>query len=329
MANKLKVAVLMGGPSVEHEVSLKTGRNVLMNLDKRKYNALPVTISKDGTWEVEPADLKEKVDVAFIAMHGSYGEDGWVQYELDDVGLPYTGSDVHASALGMNKFFSLRLLRDMGFTVPPTLILHRVDWLRNQEAAAKLAKLFVESPWVVKPNRGGSSLDTIIVNDALDMEPTLAKLFQKYKDVIVQPYIKGKEYTCAVLDHGAEYSAYPLLPTEIVPKNSHFFDYNSKYKKDGAEEITPARAPDTWLRQMRATAAGVHHVLGLRGMSRTDFILGRAPGKKERKLYVLEVNTIPGLTKASLLPKAAEATGISFSELLDRIIRSALWGRYT
>lgn len=316
---KIKVAVLMGGPSVEHEVSLKTGRNVVANLDRRSYEVMPVVISKKGEWDISPEELRDQVDIAFIAMHGHYGEDGHVQSELEEVDMPYTGSDAHSSALGMNKFLSLRMLREAGFDVPQTLHFDRSEWLWDPGRVMRETGMLIGLPLVLKPNRGGSSLDTVFVSDELKLERVFSDLFEKHRDLIVQPLIEGREFACGVLDLGHRLSAYPLLPTEIVPQLGEFFDYDSKYKKGGAEEITPARLPDSWILHIRRKSREAHHVLNLRGVSRADYILGN-----DGNLYILEVNTIPGMTKVSLLPKAAEAMGISFCGLLDRIIDAAL-----
>ena len=147
----------------------------------------------------------------------------------------------------------------------------------------------------------------------------MAELFEKYRDLIIQPFIDGREVTCGVLDHGVSRSAYTLPVTEIKPKLSHFFDYESKYKVGGAEEITPAKMSEAWLKEIERVAKQAHVVLGCHGMSRVDMIIGR-----DGKVYVLEVNTIPGLTKTSLLPQEAKAKKISFSDLIGRIIESGL-----
>lgn len=319
MADKIKVAVLMGGPSAEHDISLKTGRNVLVNLDDKKYEGKPVVVSREGGWEIPPPKLKHLADVVFIAMHGDYGEDGTVQAELEFLGIPYTGSDSFSSAFGMNKFLSLQFLRDAGFDVPYTMLVHKINWLDDPYDTLAKINLYIERPWVIKPNRGGSSLDVVITDDINDLQKTMFHLFKKYPDLIIQPFVRGKEVTCGVLDWGLPGSAYALPPTEIVPRKGNFFDYKSKYEPEGALEITPARLPNTKLEEIKRIAKDIHIAMNLRGMSRTDMIVG-----EDGRTYILEVNTIPGLTETSLLPKAANAVGISFSELINRIIRSAL-----
>ncbi len=319
MAKKIKVAVLMGGPSEEHEVSLRSGRQVLKNVDKEKYEAKEVVIDRKGKWEMPPEDIKGKFDIAFVALHGPYGEDGMVQDELEAVGVPYTGSDVQTSALCMNKYLSMMFLQDAGLDVPQTIFLGRKDWEDNKEAVVQKVKLFIEPPYVIKPNRSGSSIDAVVSGSSEDIEPTLERLFGKHRDLIVQPFIYGREVTCGVLDHGVSRSAYALPVTEIIPKLSHFFDYKSKYEMGGAEEITPAEFSDAWLKKIEQVAKRAHTLLGCRGMSRVDMIAGR-----DGKVYVLEVNTIPGLTENSLLPQEAKEKKISFTDLVDRVIKAGL-----
>ncbi len=316
---RIKVAVLMGGPSSEHEVSLKTGQNVIKNLDSEKYEAEPIIIEKNGEWPVPINILKDKTDVAFIAMHGEYGEDGGVQSFLDSLPVFYTGSNALVSALGMNKFISSRHFEDYGLKTPNSILLSKWEWRMNPNLAIKKIFWNLEKPWVIKPNRGGSSVGVKIVNNTEDLVVGLQNGFMSAKDIIIQNFIKGREVTCAVLDHGFERSAYPLMPTEIVPLKNNFFDYVSKYDPKGSLEITPARFSEPWLQTIRRTAVHAHNVLGCRGMSSTDMILG-----DDGNLYVLEINTIPGLTEASLLPKSAAHQGISFPNLLHRIIQAAI-----
>jgi len=316
---KIRVAVLMGGPSAEHEVSLKSGENVLAALDKNKYEADTIFIDKAGNWEVEPRLLKNACDVAFIALHGKYGEDGTVQSILDEVGIPYTGSHALPSALAMNKYHTLRLLSDYGFTIPHSFLVSHREWNRNPFRVFDSARLYSGYPMVVKPNDNGSSVGVSIVNTKGELISALEKVFEMSRVALIQPFIEGREVTCGVLDYGWPKSAYPLLPTEIVPKVSNFFDYRAKYEPGGSAEITPARFKEPFIREIRRIATGVHRAIGASGFSRTDMIVD-----KFGRIYVLEVNTIPGLTKESLLPKAALASGISFANLLDRIISSAM-----
>lgn len=303
---------------MEHEESLKTARQVLENINTEKYEAEEIKIDEEGNWDMAPREMKEKFDIVFIALCGRYGEESMVQGDLDEFGVPYTGSDFQASALCMNKYLSLKILRNADLEIPQTLFLDWKDWEDNEEAVVQKAKLFIDPPYVIKPNRSGNSFDMVISSSSEDIQPTLKKLFEKYRDLIIQPFIDGREVTCGVLDHGVSRSAYALPPTEIIPKLNHFYDYESKYKVGSVDEIVPARFSDAWLKKIEQTAKQAHILLGCRGFSRVDMIVG------EDKVYVLEVNAMPGLAENSLLPREAKEKKISYPELIERIIGAGL-----
>ena len=307
----------MGGPSNEHAVSLNSGRMVMKNLNKDKYHTEDIVIERNGEWPFKPEFLRGKVDLAFIAMHGVYGEDGTIQDVLDSLKIPYTGSRALPSALAMNKFLTLEHLRRAGVNVPQTLLFSKSDWLKNSFSVLKSINTHIIYPLIVKPNRSGSSVGVQIVQTLKELPAVLARSLNSVRDLIIEPYIRGRELTCAVLDHGVSRTAYALPPTEIVPVSHEFFNYDAKYDPTGSLEITPARLPEPWLRELKRIAIKTHNAIGCRGISRTDMILG-----DDGKIYVLEINTIPGLTENSLLPKAARTVGVSFSELLDRIINA-------
>lgn len=309
----------MGGPSLEHDISIKTGENIINFLDKVKYKPRSIVIEKDGRWPLEPAKLKKQFDVAFIAMHGTYGEDGTIQGILEEVGLPYTGSTVLTSALAMNKYASLQLLKDDGLIVPPSFLVSKTKWQEMPAAVVYHLKNFFGYPLIIKPNDGGSSIATNIVENEYGLSGAFNEVFNVSRHALIQPYLSGREATCGVLDQGWAGSAYALPPTEIVSKVSRFFDYRAKYDPAGADEITPARFGEPVNKIIQRTAIRVHQILNCRHLSRTDFIVGN-----NGNIYILEVNTIPGLTAASLIPRAAQAIGISFSSLLDNIIKAAL-----
>ncbi len=314
-----KIAVLSGGPSPEHEVSLKSGKNIAVNLDPEKYEVEEFVISKKGEWPVEPAELKKLFQLAFIAMHGTYGEDGTVQGILDAVKMPYTGSGAMTSALGMNKWLSLRLFQDAGLLTPSTIHISKHAWLEDRDDLANKIKSYLGKPWVIKPNASGSSLGVKIVKDEKDLKQALEFAFKDFKEIIVQEFIPGRELTCGVVDSGFPSSTFVLPPTEIVPVGSAFFDYKAKYEPAAAMEITPARLPNSYLQAVKRTALKAHKILGCRSFSRSDFILN-----PKGKLYILETNTIPGMTENSLVPKAAQAMGMSFSKLLEIIVEGSL-----
>ena len=308
---KLRVGLLMGGPSAEHEVSLMSGKVVSGTLDPEKYEVVPVIISRDGTWSIDVEDLVDDIDIAFIALHGEYGEDGTVQEILRSAGIPFTGSDVLPSALAMNKILFLRLLGARGFSVPRFVAVHKHEKVIDSFDHFGL-------PVVVKPADRGSSVGVSIVREPAELYVALQNAFRFSRDAIIQEYIPGHEVTCSVLDDGLS-DAVPLPVTEIIPKNGGFFDYNAKYTPGATDEITPARLTDEGTELVQRTAVAVHRAVGASGMSRTDMIIG-----EDGDLYILEVNTIPGMTPTSLLPQAAKAHGLTLQDLFDRIIEGGL-----
>lgn len=309
----------MGGPSSEHEVSLKSAAQVAAYLNRDKYEVGQVLIDKRGRWPVSPQELSRHADVAFIAMHGEFGEDGTVQRILEDAGLCYTGSDSRASALGMNKFLSLRLFRDGLLKVPDSWLIHLKEWTRSPRTILEKIKTRLGFPLVVKPNSAGSSVGVAIIKEARDLEKSFNESFGSASEILLQPYIRGREVTGGVLDYGTPSSAFALMPTEIIPQAGDFFDFASKYERGGALEITPPDLPETFIRNIQRTALLAHRLVGARGFSRTDMIF--AP---DGQLFVLEINTIPGFTERSLVPQAARAGGLTFDSLLDGIILAAL-----
>lgn len=314
--NKKKVAILVGGPSLEHEVSLESGENILRNIPA-DYEARKVIIDKEGRWGVDLEELKREFGTFFIAMHGTFGEDGTIQRILEDAGVAYTGSKSLSSALGMNKFLSLKIFQAGGLNVPPTILFSRLLWLTQKEKVLQKIVLHFKSPWVLKPNMSGSSLGVKITRTKEELENALEFLFKEFKEILVEEFIEGVELSCGVLDLGYPDSAFPLLPTEIIPLERDFFDYKSKYDPSISLEITPARIALPFLKEARKVALLAHKLIGARHFSRTDMILGR-----DKKIYVLEINTIPGFTKNSLFPKQVETYGLPFSKVLDMILKS-------
>ena len=313
MKKRLKVAVLCGGPSSEYEVSLNSGRMVLNNLNKNKYNPALVRIGKDGKWQfgdrkgIDLGDALQKLktyEFVFIAMHGAFGEDGRIQALLEWVGIPYSGSNVLSSAMAMDKEISNVCYETIGLAVPQYFV------PRNFKTNLKI-------PVVVKPVDGGSSVGVSIVKSKTDLNNAMKKAFRESNRIMVQEFIRGRELTCGVLENKAG-KAFALPPTEIIPKASSFFDYKAKYKVGGSIEITPARLSSALTKEIQRMALEAHTVLGCGGMSRSDFIL------KGTKLYILETNTIPGMTQTSLLPQAAKAARIDFPSMLDLIINAGL-----
>jgi D-alanine-D-alanine ligase len=333
--SRLKVAVLAGGLSNEWQVSVKSGLEVKKHLPQDKYDVSIINIARDGRWlkidrkkavplrifhssgRIDGSDLL-KFDVAFNALHGTFGEDGNVQAILETIGLPYTGSGVLASALGMNKLKAAELIAYAGIPVPQTLVLKR-GVLKEFAAAERRVRKEIGYPAIVKPNESGSSVGVSIVREARELAPALQKALKEDDLVLVQEYIEGRELTCGVLGNSSDIRGKleALPPVEIIA-HSKFFDYEAKYNSKATEEICPAPLSPTQEKRIMHLALEAHKAIGADGLSRSDFILAK------NKFYFLEINTSPGLTAASLCPKEARAAGMEFSEFLDRIVELSL-----
>lgn len=302
---KIKVAVLMGGNSPEHDISLISGSEVTDNLNRSKYEVAEYIV---GRYENPNLDFFKRIDadVVFIAMHGHYGEDGTVQKFLDRAGLKYTGSSPEASALGMNKVRSRILIKKAKVTVPKYVV------VKKGGHANKIWKR-LKPPVFIKPNFQGSSVGASKVKSSSGLKSALKLAFKFSNQAIVEEFLEGIEITCAILGNKTP-KALPLV--EIVPKKE-FFDYEAKYDAKLTDEIVPARISKKLTKEAQATAIKAYKALGCRGFARVDMII------KNNNIYVLEVNTIPGLTPVSLFPKAANAAGISYSGLLDKLIAFA------
>jgi D-alanine-D-alanine ligase len=305
---KLNVALLSGGISSERDVSLKSGNQVYEALDKTKYHVTRYDPATDLGKLVTDAS---KIHVALIILHGPYGEDGTVQGLFDLLQIPYQGSGVLGSALAMDKWSSKRLYMEAGLSVPPFQVLTKG---RAYDAEAISRELGF--PVVVKPRFGGSSIGTTIVQTPDALPEALESAYQHGADVILETYLDGTEVTGGVLGN----DDFHLLPiVEIIPESDYaFFDYEAKYTAGATREICPARIDEELSRQAQSCAATAHKALCCRGYSRTDMII------RDDIIYVLETNTIPGMTPVSLFPLAAKTAGISFEELLDRLIELAL-----
>ncbi len=297
-----KVAVLYGGRSSEREVSLKTGAGCAEALRSR---GLDVTLV-DVDLEIAARLREARVDVAFVALHGRWGEDGAIQGLLESMAIPYTGSGVLASALGMDKVYSKLLFREHGLEV----VEYRV-FPRERAAGITVRDLPFGFPAVVKPSGEGSSVGVHIVRDEAALAAACADAAGYKGDVLVERYVKGMEAQVAVLEGKA------LGCIEVVPSRE-FYDYTAKYTVGTTQYFYPARVPEEAYRRLCAAGERAHEALGCSGVSRVDFILAG-----DGKPYILEVNTLPGMTATSLVPKIAAGNGISFGELCERLLDGA------
>ena len=316
---KIKVGVLRGGPSAEYEISLLTGENVLKHLPKDKYEVRDLLWTKDGVLHQDgfpkpPPKIFKSVDVVFNALHGEYGEDGRVQQELELHDVPYTGSGILASAVAMKKHLAKDIFEKSGLKTPRgTVVSKENDLEKKIQEIAKIVPPF----WVVKPNGRGSSVGTTIAKSSPELLAGLIKAFSYDRKALVEEYIEGREATCGVLENFRGEKHYALPVIEIVPPDGRFFDYEVKYS-GATREICPGRFDRETSQKLKTAAILAHQVLGCRHYSRSDFIV-----TPKRGIFALETNTLPGLTSQSLLPKAAEAVGLSFPRLLDHLVSLA------
>jgi D-alanine-D-alanine ligase len=305
---KLKLALISGGVSSEREVSIASGNQVYEALDSEKYDIIRYDPKTDLPRLVEDAP---KLDAALIILHGPFGEDGTIQGLLDLLEIPYQGSGVLGSAIGMNKLVSKQLYEKSGLFVPPFIVIQRDDVLDPHECTKRLGL-----PLVVKPVSSGSSVGISIVKSTDSLKDAVDKAFVEDSSVLIESYIDGIELTGGVIGNDKP-EALPII--EIIPDKSHeFFDYEAKYTAGITQEICPARIDDALTQKAQAAAITAHKALFCKGYSRTDMIL------KDQDIYILETNTIPGMTATSLLPLAAGTAGISFSSLLDRLIELSM-----
>jgi D-alanine-D-alanine ligase len=256
------------------------------------------------------------VDVAFLALHGPYGEDGTVQGLLELLGIPYTGSGVLASALAMDKLRARQILQANGIPAPAYIAVDGGRWPASRNEVASRVARELEYPCVVKPNAAGSSFGVGLVNDRSGLLEAIERALEYDDVVLVEEFLDGTELTCGILEDPATGVPHALPLIEIVPKRA-FFDYAAKYEGE-SEEICPARIPAPAAKRAQQIAVRVHTLLGCEGISRVDLFLVNG------NIVVLEANTIPGMTSGSLLPLAARTAGIEFPELVSRIIQSAL-----
>ena len=305
---KLNLAVIYGGTSPERDVSLISGKEAITALDTDRYTIFEYD-PKDGL-DALVRDAK-KIDVALILLHGSPGEDGSIQGLLDLLNIPYQGAGVLGSAMAMDKNLSKQLYSDAGIPTPASI---RVQKGKPFDAAATVKSLGL--PLFVKPACGGSSLGMFRVTEADALAEAVEKSLTFDRNVVIEAFVDGIELTCAVIGNETP-KALPVI--EIIPEGgSPYFDYEAKYTAGATTEICPARISDTLTAQVMDLAERAHQTLHLKGYSRTDMMLDGD------NLFVLETNTIPGMTRTSLLPRAAKTAGLSFSDLLDRLIELAL-----
>lgn len=304
-----KVLVLMGGTSEEREVSLKSGQAVVKALQEKGYQVESLDLNPGVLGDIE----KIKPDVVFIALHGKNGEDGTVQGYLDLLGIPYTGSGVAASAIGMDKILTKKILCYEGLPTAEFEVIRKRDFNRDSFSENSLIARF-GLPIVVKPPTQGSSVGTTIVRDKNDLIAAIEKALVFGDEVLLERFIAGTELTVAIIGNDEPV----VLPVIEITAENEYYDYESKYTPGMSSHIIPARIADDSRELIEGLAKKAYQALKCRGFSRIDFILDQ-----NGKPYILENNTIPGMTATSLIPDAARAAGINFPELLEKIIEMA------
>ena len=317
-----RVAVLRGGPSEEYEVSMQTGASVLAALDNDEFEPRDVVVTKAGEWlsgghAWYPERLLPHIDVAFIALHGAFGEDGKIQRILDRYGTRYTGSKAYPSSIAFHKVLTKDVMREHGVRMAPHMIVSD-DSRSNLHGVSSAISSMFGPQYVIKPVASGSSIGTVIVENVSMLPQALDLALGVYDQVLVEKRIIGKEATCGVLNRFRTADTYVLPPIEIVPpQGSDFFDTKVKY--DGTtKEICPGRFKREEKEEIERVARLAHEVLGLSQYSRSDFIVS------DDGVYFLEVNNLPGLTGQSLLPKALAAVGSSYDAFVRHLVRDAL-----
>lgn len=314
------VGVLRGGPSREHEVSLETGAAIIKNLPEELFSVRDIYIDKTGGWHergrpILPERLLRQLDVVFNGLHGEYGEDGEVQKLFERFGVPYVGSDSFGSHLAMHKVMAKARAEEAGLLTPK---FHYVERREDADTAARDIIRQFQQPVVVKPVGWGSSVGVSIVGGHGPVLSAIEQLFEEGANgVLVEEYIRGKEASVGVVEGLRGEELYVLPVVEIIPAGDDFFSYEAKYS-GATRELCPGRFSRVETENLQHAAKVMHRALGLRHYSRSDFMV------TPKGIYYLETNTLPGLTKESLLPKSLAAVGVSFKDFISHVINRAL-----
>ncbi|MBI4924376.1 MAG: D-alanine--D-alanine ligase [Bdellovibrio sp.] len=358
MKNKIKVAILYGGRSGEHEISLQSAASVIRNLDQTRFEVIPVSIDKQGKWCYQDYSLltsstkalpvfknapeifipqrpleseknlltvngqkETRIDIVFPVLHGPLGEDGTVQGFLELAEIPYVGAGVLASALGMDKEKAKILAKDADIPIVPYVTLRQALWEKEKISCIKKIKKDLQYPVFVKPANMGSSVGVHRVRDEKNLEPALIDAFRYDKKILVEKAVSAREIEVSILEN-TDPNQLPLasVPGEVI-SHHEFYSYEAKYMDEkGAELIIPAHLTAQQIKRAQEIASGVFIALDCEGMGRVDLFLEKESGS----FYFSEINTIPGFTTISMYPKLWEASGISYKELLTRLIELAL-----
>ena len=339
---RMRVLVLMGGPSTEHDVSVVSGTGVVRAMNPDRYNIHPVLIDKDGTWhwssrELSPyqkdnfsvnyfrglegtaANCKKSpalselpdADIAFLALHGKWGEDGHIQALLENWGIPYTGCGLLASALAMDRVKSKEIYKANGIPTPPYRVIWKHDFMGDTLVSVSDELGF---PLVIKDPLGGSSIGIGIAKDLDEAGKIAQDLFKDSNRLLCEKFIAGEEASCGYIE-----GEKPLPPTEMRMTTREYFDYEAKYNGE-CKEVTPAEFEPDLTARIQELVKNAHYAIGGSGYSRTDVRI-----TKDKQLFAIETNTLPGMTPTSILPAEAASVGITYSQLIDLIIDKSLY----
>lgn len=313
-----KVTILYGGPSNEHDVSIASAKNILKNINQNKYSVFEIYINKKGIFYFKEnnkiisrfleKDLitflkKENIEKVFPLLHGKYGEDGKLQKILERKKINFVGSSSRASSLCMDKDKTNKILSKNDIFIPKSKIIYKDKFKHN-----------LKYPIIVKPVDEGSSFGLFKIESEVEFLKNLSKFFRKNNILLAQEYISGREFTCGILDIKNKTKA--LSVSEIILTKTKTFNYKAKYTKDAVNEITPASIDKKLTKKIQDLARKCHIILGCRDISRTDILLNI----KDNNLYVLETNTMPGMTQTSFVPEQAKSSGINISKLIDILL---------
>lgn len=333
---KLKIAVMFGGRSGEHEVSLVSANSVINALNPEKYDIVKIGITKHGNWvmnvetsqmakfdeDVNASDIKLnelialKPDVVFPVMHGTFCEDGTLQGMLETANLPYVGCGVMASAVGMDKTVAKRLFNDAGINIVPYIEIKRREYQKDKNGIINEIESKIGYPCFIKPVNSGSSVGISKAKNKNELQAAIDEASKFDRKILIEKAISGREIEVSVLGNDSPKAS---LPGEIIPCNE-FYDYSAKYIDDKSGLDIPAKLPEKIREDIRETAVKAYKTIDCAGMARVDFFLE----KETNKIYLNEINTIPGFTSISMYPKLWEATGVSYPQLLDELIELAI-----
>ncbi len=309
--NLKKIAVLLGGKSAEREISLKTGNAIINALINLGYTVKGIDTATDFIDELKVFNP----DLVFIALHGPLGEDGTIQGLMEILGYPYTGCGVLSSALAMNKIYTKRLLKEANIPTARFIVIRENEFINDKEKIINHITNNFDFPFVIKAPSQGSTIGIYFVKEKDDIVKMLKEAFTFEKEILIEEFIKGREVTVAIMGN----DNLEVLPIVEIVSHTGVYDFKAKYTKGLSDHIIPARLPKDVSNTVAKLAEKTYRILGCRGFSRVDFIV-----ENDSNPYVLEVNTIPGMTETSLFPDAALNAGISFEQLIEKFIQYAL-----